>query len=213
MAYSEDEIKEMRERAKREYEAIKKEREEQRKRKELEEKMKEEVETRAWRNVIAEETRYFNPKQKAIWKAILDVLGRTEETLQPSDIGFALSQENEIKYQLIALINELIKEKLDMGTMEFTERTWYDAGQYYIGQVIGTNEYIIHGFGVKTQLIKDENGVPKTILMEIPSKLIPNVNYVGELKVHIATSNKPKESTEPINNKVQEKKTKFSLFK
>jgi hypothetical protein len=54
--------------------------------------------------------------------------------------------------------------------------------------------------------------VPKTILMEIPSKLIPDVKYTGELKVNIASS-KPKESIEPTNNKVQEKKTKFSLFK
>ena len=212
MAYTPEEIKALRERAKREYEQIRKEREEQRKRKELEEKMKEEAETKAWKNVIAEETRYFNPKQKAIWNEILQVLGRTEETLKPSDIGFALSQEDEIKHQLIALINELLREKLDMGTMSFTERIWYDAGQYYIGQVIGTNEYKIHGFGVKTQLIKDENGVPKTILMEIPSKLIPDVKYTGELKVNIASS-KPKESIEPTNNKVQEKKTKFSLFK
>ena len=213
MSYTPEEIKELRERAKQQYEELKKEREKQREQKQLEERMKEEAESRAWRNVIAEETRYFNPKQKAIWNEILQVLGRTEETLKPSDIGFALSQEDEIKHQLIALINELLREKLDMGTMSFTERIWYDAGQYYIGQVIGTNEYKIHGFGVKTQLIKDENGVPKTILMEIPSKLIPDVKYTGELKVNIATSNKPKESIEPINNKVQEKKTKFSLFK
>jgi hypothetical protein len=212
MAYTPEEIKELREKAKREYEQIRKEREEQRKRKELEEKMKEEAESRAWRNVIAEETRYFNPKQKAIWNEILQVLGRTEETLKPSDIGFALSQEDEIKHQLIALINELLREKLDMGTMEFTERTWYDAGQYYIGQVIGTNEYVVHGFGVKTQLIKDEHGVPKTILMEIPSKLIPDVKYNGELKINIS-SNKPKESTELINNKEVQEKKKFSLFK
>jgi hypothetical protein len=212
MAYNEEEVRELKERAKREYEQIRKEREEQRKRKELEEKMKEETENRAWRNVIAEETRYFNSRQKIIWKQILEVLGRTEETLKPSDIGFALSQENQVKYQLVALINELLREKLDMGTMSFIERTWYDAGQYYIGQVIGTNQYTIHGFGVETQLIKNKDGVPEKILMRIPSRLIPDVNYTGELKVNIA-SNKPKESTEPTNNKVQEKKTKFSLFK
>jgi len=211
MSYTPEEIKELKERAKQQHEELKKEREKQREQKQLEEKMKEEAESRAWRNVIAEEVRYFNPRQRAIWNEILNVLGRTEETLKPSDIGFALSQENTIKYQLIALINELLKEKLDMGTMSFTERTWYDAGQYYIGQVIGSNEYKVHGFGVKTQLIKDENGVPKTILMEIPSKLIPDVKYNGELKINIV-SNKPKESTEPINNKeVQEKKK--SLFK
>jgi DNA anti-recombination protein RmuC len=121
MSYTPEEIKELKERAKQQYEELKKEREKQREQKQLEEKMKEEAESRAWRNVIAEETRYFNPKQKAIWNEILNVLGRTEETLKPSDIGFALSQENEVKYQLIALINELLREKLDMGTMSFTE--------------------------------------------------------------------------------------------
>jgi hypothetical protein len=139
------------------------------------------------------------------------VLGRTEETLKPSDIGFALSQENEVKYQLVALINELLREKLDMGTMSFIERTWYDAGQYFIGQVIGSNEYKVHGFGVKTQLIKDENGTPQKILMEIPSKLMPDVKYTGELKINIV-SNKPK-NNEPINNKEVQEKKKFSLFK
>jgi hypothetical protein len=211
MAYTPEEVKQLRERAKQQYEELKKEREKQREQKQLQERMKEEAESRAWKNVIAEETRYFNPRQRAIWNEILNVLGRTEETLKPSDIGFALSQEDTIKHQLIALINELLKEKLDMGTMEFIERTWYDAGQYYIGQVVGTNEYKIHGFGVKTQLIKDEHGMPKTILMEVPSKLIPDVKYTGELKVNIVSS-KPKESIEPTNNKVQEKK-KFSLFK
>jgi hypothetical protein len=212
MSYTPEEIKELKERAKQQYEELKKEREKQREQKQLEEKMKEETESRAWRNVIAEEVKYFNPRQRAIWNEILNVLNRTEETLKHSDIGFALSQENEVKYQLIALINELLREKLDMGTMSFIERTWYDAGQYYIGQVVGSNEYKVHGFGVKTQLIKNKDGVPEKILIEIPSKLIPDVSYKGELKINIS-SNKPKESTEPINNKGVQEKKKFQLFK
>jgi len=207
MAYTEEEIRQMRERAKQQYEQLKADREKERKRKEDIERMKREEEQKKWKQAVLAEIQYFSKEQKAIFEEILKIMGRSIDDVKPSDFEYALQEESPMKYQLIELWNKLFSLPMDMGTMSFTKRYWYDAGQYYIGQEVNSKQYKVYGFGAPAKLILDNEGKPSIIELTVPFKLLKDISLKGHIKVNI-----PEESKPATTEQVQEKK-KFQLFK
>jgi hypothetical protein len=208
MSYSNEEIEEIKKQAKLNYELRKQEREQERKRKEDVERMNREAEEKKWKQAVLNEIQYFSNEQKILFNEILKVMGRTIDTVKPSDFEYALQEESPIKYQLIELWNKLFSLPMDMGTMNFTKQYWYDAGAYWIGQEVNSKEYKVHGFGVPAKLILDNEGKPSIIELTVPFKLLKDISLKGHIKVNI-----PEESKPATTEQIQEKKTKFSLFK
>ena len=202
MSYTEEEIRQMRERAKQQYEQLKADREKERKRKEDIERMNREEEQKKWKQAVLAETQYFSKEQKAIFEEILKIMGRSIDTVKPSDFEYALQEESPMKYQLIELWNKLFSLPMDMGTMSFTKRYWYDAGAYWIGQEVNSKEYKVHGFGVPAKLILDNEGKPSIIELTVPFKLLKDISLKGHIKVNI-----PEESKPATTEQVQEKRS------